>query len=164
MKDSDFYKILGVSIYATNQEIKSAYHNKIKMFHPDTYLGNKEKAENITASLNQAYCTLRDFDKRAEYDKKMGFDVLKRKQKTNNKQNSSTQNSNVKKHYSKQNNNQSKSKTEKFKDKSNKHTTNQNNAKSVKSENSNGNLERIILDSVIIVLLVIVIVLLFVKI
>lgn len=76
-KSEDYYKLLGVSIFASQQEIRSAYLKRIKEYHPDTYKGNHEEAENITASLNIAYSTLKDKDKKYVYDKKFGFDTMR---------------------------------------------------------------------------------------
>lgn len=76
-KSEDYYKLLGVSVFASQQEIRSAYLKRIKEYHPDTYKGNIHEAENITASLNIAYATLKDKDKKFVYDKKYGFDKMR---------------------------------------------------------------------------------------
>lgn len=73
-KSINYYKLLGISIFANEKEIRSAYLTKIKHYHPDTYKGNKREAENITAELNLAYDTLKDKDKKYVYDTKFGFD------------------------------------------------------------------------------------------
>ena len=73
-KSVDYYKLLGISIFANQTEIRSAYLSKIKHYHPDTYKGNKREAENITAELNIAYDTLKDKNKKYVYDVKYGFD------------------------------------------------------------------------------------------
>ena len=73
-KSVDFYKLLGISIFASEQEIRNAYLAKIKQYHPDKYAGNKTEAENITAELNLAYDTLKDQNKKYIYDTKFGFD------------------------------------------------------------------------------------------
>lgn len=73
-KTVDYYKLLGISIFAGEKEIRTAYLHKIKQYHPDTYKGNKREAENITAELNLAYDTLKDKDKKYVYDVKFGFD------------------------------------------------------------------------------------------
>lgn len=74
MKTLNFYDILGVSIFASDEEIKNAYLKKIKQYHPDTYSGNKREAENITASINEGYNVLKDKTKKQVYDEKYGFD------------------------------------------------------------------------------------------
>jgi molecular chaperone DnaJ len=63
----DFYKILGVSRNATQDEIKKAYRKLAKRYHPDKNSGN-EKAENKFKEISEAYSTLSDDQKRAEYD------------------------------------------------------------------------------------------------
>lgn len=73
-KSVNYYKLLGISIFASEKEIRSAYLAKIKQYHPDKYKGNKREAENITAELNLAYDTLKDKDKKYVYDTKFGFD------------------------------------------------------------------------------------------
>ena len=74
-KTVDYYKLLGISIFASEQEIRSAYLAKIKQYHPDTYKGSKKEAENVTAEINVAYDTLCDKDKKFVYDMTYGFDI-----------------------------------------------------------------------------------------
>jgi DnaJ-class molecular chaperone len=59
----DHYSTLGVGKNATQDEIKQAYKRLAKQHHPDTG-GDTEKF----AKINQAYETLKDPNKRAEYD------------------------------------------------------------------------------------------------
>jgi curved DNA-binding protein CbpA len=73
MKEKNYYDIIGVSIFASQDDIRDAYLNKIKRYHPDTYEGSRENAERITAELNIAYATLKDGQKKLEYDIKNGF-------------------------------------------------------------------------------------------
>ena len=62
----DYYKILGVSKTANDQEIKSAYRKLAKKYHPDV---NKEAgAEQRYKDINEAYEVLSDPDKRQKYD------------------------------------------------------------------------------------------------
>ena len=74
-KSIDYYNLLGISIFASPEEIKAAYINKMKTYHPDTYAGNKKEAENITAGINEGYAILSDPKQKEVYDKKYGFDV-----------------------------------------------------------------------------------------
>ncbi len=69
----DFYKILGVDRNASQEEIKRAYFNLAKKYHPDRNPGNKE-AEEKMKEINEAYEVLRDPKKRREYDQ--GFDFF----------------------------------------------------------------------------------------
>lgn len=64
---TDHYKILGISISATKEEIKKAYHKLVKMFHPDRNPGNKEFEEKMKG-INTAYETLSDDGKRGTFD------------------------------------------------------------------------------------------------
>ena len=76
-KSVDYYKLLGISIFASDEEIRNGYLSKIKEYHPDTYKGNKKEAENITANLNLAYSVLKNKDKKFVYDKQYGFDRMR---------------------------------------------------------------------------------------
>ena len=59
----NFYEILGVSETSTQDEIKKAFRTKSKVMHPDKG-GNEEDFKKI----NEAYDTLGDENKRAQYD------------------------------------------------------------------------------------------------
>lgn len=62
----DYYKILGVSKTASEQEIKSAYRKLAKKYHPDV---NKQPgAEQKYKDVNEAYEVLHDPEKRQKYD------------------------------------------------------------------------------------------------
>ena len=74
-KTADYYELLGISIFASQEEIKAGYIKKIKQYHPDTYKGNKTEAENITAGINEGYAILSDPKQKEVYDKKYGFDI-----------------------------------------------------------------------------------------
>jgi hypothetical protein len=63
----DYYKILEVEYAASKDEIRAAYRRKIKEYHPDTHPGD-EYALGMTQAINEAYHTLIDPVKRAEYD------------------------------------------------------------------------------------------------
>ena len=67
MSAEDFYKTLGVSETASGDEIKKAYRTLSLKYHPDRTQGDVEKA-NIFKSVNEAYETLSDNEKRREYD------------------------------------------------------------------------------------------------
>jgi curved DNA-binding protein len=67
MEFKDYYKVLGVSKNATVEEIKAAYKELAKKYHPDK---NKQdpKAEEKFKEINEAYQVLSDKEKRAKYD------------------------------------------------------------------------------------------------
>lgn len=63
----DYYKILGVSKNASQDEIKKAYRKLAKQYHPDTNKNNPE-AEAKFKEIGEAYEVLKDPEKRARYD------------------------------------------------------------------------------------------------
>ena len=67
----DYYEVLGLQKGASDDEIKRAYRQLAKKYHPDI---NKEPgAEEKFKEINEAYDTLSDPDKKARYDQ-YGFD------------------------------------------------------------------------------------------
>ena len=64
----NYYEILGVKTDATQTEIRQAYKKLIKKYHPDVYTGNKQKAEEISMQINEAYDVLSNVNSRREYD------------------------------------------------------------------------------------------------
>ncbi len=62
-----FYETLGVSKTASEEEIKSAFRKLARQYHPDLHPGD-EVAANKFKEVNEAYETLSDPQKRAEYD------------------------------------------------------------------------------------------------
>jgi len=66
----NYYEILEVDKKATTAIIKAVYKIYIKKKHPDLFQGDEKlKAEEELKKLNEAYETLSDEQKRAEYDK-----------------------------------------------------------------------------------------------
>ena len=59
--------MLGVSKTATDDEIKKAYRDLAKKYHPDLHPGDKE-AEAKFKEASEAYSVLSDADKRRQYD------------------------------------------------------------------------------------------------
>jgi curved DNA-binding protein len=67
MEYKDYYKILGVERNFTSDQIKRAYRQLAKKYHPDLHPGDK-KAEEKFKEINEAYEVLGDAQKRAKYD------------------------------------------------------------------------------------------------
>ena len=67
MSKRDFYDVLGVGRDASADELKKAYRNLAKKYHPDQNQGDKE-AEKRFKELNEAYDALKDDQSRAAYD------------------------------------------------------------------------------------------------
>ena len=63
----DYYEVLGVGRDASEEEIKKAYRQLAKKYHPDVNPGNKE-AEQKFKEASEAYAVLGDKEKRKQYD------------------------------------------------------------------------------------------------
>lgn len=64
----DYYKILGVSRNASKDDIKKAYRELAKKYHPDLNPNNKKEAEEKFKEISEAYEVLMDDEKRQRYD------------------------------------------------------------------------------------------------
>jgi len=62
--EKDYYKVLGVSEKASEEELRRAYRKLAKQHHPDAHPGSEDRFKEISA----AYDVLGDVDKRKEYD------------------------------------------------------------------------------------------------
>ena len=60
----NFYDVLGVKKNASQDEIKKAYRELCKKYHPDKYGGDDTKIKEV----NEAYATIGDPEKRKQYD------------------------------------------------------------------------------------------------
>lgn len=63
----DYYKVLGVPRNASQEEIKKAYYELAKKYHPDRNKGDSETAKKFT-KIGEAYEVLSDQQKRQAYD------------------------------------------------------------------------------------------------
>ena len=78
----DYYKILGLeSNKVSLEQIKNAYREKAKKFHPDINVGDSA-AEAIFKDVNEAYKVLSDSAQRRKYDFKWNKYIGSRKKKT----------------------------------------------------------------------------------
>ncbi len=63
----DYYKVIGVTPGASEEEIKSAYRRMAKKYHPDAHPGDSG-CERKFREINEAYGVLGDPKKRKKYD------------------------------------------------------------------------------------------------
>ncbi|PSL45033.1 molecular chaperone DnaJ [Salsuginibacillus halophilus] len=67
MSNKDLYEVLGVSQDASDEEIKKAYKKLARKYHPD--VNSEDGAEEKFKEVKDAYDTLSDSQKRANYDR-----------------------------------------------------------------------------------------------
>ncbi len=65
----DLYKIFHLSVYASQEDIRRAYHKLAKTIHPDRC--DAPDAEAKFAEVQKAYSILRDRELRAKYDERL---------------------------------------------------------------------------------------------
>ncbi|MBI4690621.1 MAG: DnaJ domain-containing protein [Nitrospirae bacterium] len=71
-----YYGVLGLKKFATTAEIKSAYYDAAKRFHPDKHFNLpssdiKSKLSDIFAYITEAYTTLSNPEKRSVYERQL---------------------------------------------------------------------------------------------
>ncbi|MGB0850185.1 MAG: J domain-containing protein [Bacteroidia bacterium] len=79
----NYYKILELENYASVEEVKLAYKNKIKTYHPD--VSSDPNAEEMTKYLNQAKGQLDNEVSKEQYDKELKLAYLIEIQRLRNK-------------------------------------------------------------------------------
>lgn len=89
---TNFYLILGVDSKATQEQIKKAYREQAKQWHPDKNPNDKSAEENFKAIQN-AYETLSDPSRRLAYDKLLQDEKLRQEQMSQQRANSKKDNS-----------------------------------------------------------------------
>jgi hypothetical protein len=70
---SSYYGLLGVPPSASVQEIRQAYRDLSKLYHPDTTSLPAAIATTKFQELNEAYATLSSPERRLVYDRKIGY-------------------------------------------------------------------------------------------
>ena len=69
----NYYELLGIDPKVGPEEVKQAYLNKVKEWHPDKNPDRTEEAEEKTKVLNQAYHILGDAERRKNYNRMLRF-------------------------------------------------------------------------------------------
>lgn len=67
MANKDYYKVLGISKEASQEEIKKAFRQLARKYHPDLNQGNKDSEEKFK-EINEAFQVLSNPQKKAQYD------------------------------------------------------------------------------------------------
>lgn len=71
----NYYDILGIKLYSNDDEIRSAFRQLAKIFHPDMPQGNREKYD----SIRIAYEVLSELHLRKAYDQDLKFRLAEKK-------------------------------------------------------------------------------------
>lgn len=71
-----YYALLGVTARASQEEIRAAFRKKAREFHPDVC--NRFDAEEMFKLLNKAYSTLKDPQKRQEYNESLMAEMFQK--------------------------------------------------------------------------------------
>lgn len=66
----DYYRLLGISRNATQEEVETAYRKLAVLHHPDKNRGREKDAGEKFKQLQQAFETLKDTKKRSQYDQR----------------------------------------------------------------------------------------------
>jgi curved DNA-binding protein CbpA len=70
MSEADFYQVLGIKRTANSDEIRSAFRDLVKRYHPDLFstAAEKEQATEKLRLVNEAYAVLGSPQRRRDYD------------------------------------------------------------------------------------------------
>jgi curved DNA-binding protein CbpA len=82
LKEKNHFELLGATDKTSPSDLRGLFTNLAKKYHPDAFPmdvpdASKEKAREITAALNDAYQTLTNDEKRAEYVALLADDRIK---------------------------------------------------------------------------------------
>ena len=73
------YQVLKVTRAASHEQIRRAYHDEARKWHPDGFSNNpaaeRELAENAMRKVNEAWRTLGDATRRSQYDELLDADL-----------------------------------------------------------------------------------------
>lgn len=76
LNQNNYYTLLGLHPSASAIEIRRAYRQLSKLYHPDTTELPAELATSKFQQLNEAYATLSNLERRMTYDLKIGYSRL----------------------------------------------------------------------------------------
>ena len=65
--EKDYYKILNVNMFASEEKIKKSYRELAMKYHPDRNSGN-DNANRVFIDVNEAYEILSNREKRMKYN------------------------------------------------------------------------------------------------
>ena len=77
----DYFKVLGINRNATEKEIKSAFRQLARKFHPDLH-PHDDEAESEFKEINEAYEILSDQEKKKSYEKYLSYRLNDRDEKS----------------------------------------------------------------------------------